>query len=790
MLKNYLKVAWRTLLRNKFFTVLNIMGLALGMTFSLLIYLWIQDERSIDAFHKNDAQLFIVYEKIYSNNVPEGDYETPGILADELKRSIAGVEYAASVTSDNDEATFRLGDKVVKQQGIFAGADFFKMFSYPLIQGTPEIAIKDVNSIAISKKMADLFFSSPADAVGNILLFENKKNFMVRAVFEDLPENTSRKFDYVIGWESFLEDNAWAKSWSNSGPLTYLMLKKNVDVRVVKKQITRFLDKYTNPESEANRIELGLQKFSDVYLHSNFENGEIQGGRIEYINLFSIVSLFIIMIACINFMNLSTALSIKRSREIGVRKVVGANRINLIFQFIGESLLLTTFSIIISLILLLFLLPVFNQITQKQIVYPFGNLSFWTALFSLLVVTGLISGSYPSLFLSSFNPLKVLKANFKIGDKAIIFRKSLVIAQFVLSIILITSTIVISKQINYIQKRNLGYDKENLIYIPLEGNLLLNYSTFKNEALQKSGVQSITRIAHNPTNLSSSTSSVSWEGKNKDDGISIVQTAVGYDFASTMKLSFREGRDFSRSFITDSTAYIINESAAKLMGYDKPIGRPLTVRFHNGAIIGVLKDFHFKSLQDPIEPLILSFGEEYAYGYAVVRTKPGQTKAALENLESLCKELNPAFPFTYTFADEEYQNLYKNEQMIGKLSSSFAFLAIFITCLGLLGLSILSSQQRVKEISVRKVLGASVFSLFCLLSKEFVYLVLAGFLIASPVAWFLLYNWLKNFAYHTTLDWWVFASSGVIVLVIAMLIVSYQSMKSALQNPIISLKSD
>ena len=790
MLKNYLKLAWRNLWRNKFFTFLNILGLSLGMVFSLLILLWVQNELSIDAYHENDSRLYAVYEKIYSNNIPEADYETPGILADELKKSIPEVEYAVNVRSQNEKATFRADNKLLKQDGMAAGADFFKMFSYPLIQGTPETALNTENNIAISDKMAKIFFNSAENAIGKALEYENKRYFTVSAVFADLPENTSRKFDFVINWDAFLAENAWAKRWDNSGPLTYFMLQKNANRLSVDKKITRFLDPFYKNDNPANRTELGIQKFSDVYLHSSFRNGEIEGGRIEYVNLFSIVALFIILIACINFMNLTTALSVKRAKEIGIRKVVGAVRPHLIAQFIGESLLLTTIAIMFSLLLLILLLPAFNYVTEKQIAYPFGQIQFWLKLIGLVIITGLISGSYPALFLSSFNPLKVLKGSLRLGSGAIMFRKSLVIFQFVLSVVLIICTIVVSKQISFIQAKNLGYDRENLIYVSMEGELINKYKIFKDEGMKMPGILSITRIAHNPTNLSSSTSSISWEGKAPDAEIPFVQTAVGYDFTPTMKLRLLDGRDFSREFATDSVAYLVNEAAAKMLGYDQPVGRSLTVRYRKGNIVGLLKDFHFRSLQEQIQPLILSFGEEYKYGNLIVRTKPGQTKQAIQSLETLSRQLNPGFPLTYVFSDEEYHKLYQNEQMVGKLSNSFAFLAIFISCLGLLGLAIFTAQQRIKEISVRKILGASVTSLFALLSKEFLILVFIALLIASPIAWYVTYKWLQNFAYHTTIDWWIFLLSGLIILVITLLTISYQAIKAALVNPIKSLRSE
>ncbi|MEO6631434.1 MAG: FtsX-like permease family protein, partial [Mucilaginibacter sp.] len=491
-----------------------------------------------------------------------------------------------------------------------------------------------------------------------------------------------------------------------------------------------------------------------------------------------------------NFMNLTTARSVKRAREIGVRKVVGAVRSALIQQFLSEAILLTIYAAIIAVVIVLLLLPVFNTVTQKQIEFPFRQLNFWLGLVGLVFITGTLSGSYPALFLSSFNPVKVLKGAVKLSTGAAWFRKGLVVFQFMLSIVLIIGTIVISKQVNYIQTKNLGYDRENLIYIPLDGDLAAKYKVFKDEAMKMPGVQQITRITNAPTNFGSTTGGVNWEGKDPNLNIEFTQVSAGYDLVKTMKLELAAGREFSKDFATDSLGYIINESALKRINYANPIGRPLTMWGKKGKIIGILKDFHFNSLHDPIQPLIIRFGEQEQFGTALLRTKPGQTKQALASTEKLCKELNPSFQFTYNFADAEYQKQYQNEQVVGNLSNAFAFLAIFISCLGLLGLAMFTAEQRIKEIGIRKVLGASVGSLFTLLSKEFLILVLIALCIATPLAWLAMDKWLQGYSYRTTVDWWVFVLAGLAAIMIALITVSFQSFKAALMNPVKSLRSE
>lgn len=791
MIRNYLKVAWRNLWRNKTHTFINAAGLSVGLVCSLLILLWVQDELIMDSGLKKESRIYSVYELQNYDHKIHGSFNTPGSTADEMKKVLPEVQYAMNL-GFNQINTFQVGDKILKQTGTSAGADYFKIFSFRLLQGNAHNALNTPASLAISHKMATAFFGSPQAAIGKTIRYENHKNLTVTAVFEDLPKNTSQKFEYLVNWYNFLEENTWARDWGNQGPGLIIMLRADADPVKFEKKISHFLDKYngTNRKTSTFIIDLGIKRYSELYLHGNFEDGKFVGGRIEYVNIFSIVAIFILLIACINFMNLSTARSVKRAKEIGVRKVVGAVRSVLVQQFISESLLITSISVIISLALLILLLPVFNQVTQKQIDLPFNQVAFWVKLAAITLITGLVSGSYPALFLSSFNPVKVLKGTLKLDSGTTIFRKGLVVFQFVLSVVLITGTIVISKQMNYIQSKNLGYDKENLVYIPLEGDLTAKYSLFKNEALQLPGIQTVTRMSDAPTNIQNGTGGVDWIGKDPNINIQFTQSSVGYDFVKTMKLKVLEGRDFSKDYATDSVGFILNEAALKRIGYKKPIGQPLTFWGKHGKIIAVIQDFHFNSIHEQIKPMILRAGENENYGNILIRTRPGKTKEALASIEKLCKQLNPAFPFTYYFSDEEYQKLYQNEQIVDRLSNAFAFLAIFISCLGLLGLAMFTAEQRIKEIGIRKVLGASVQSLFALLSSEFLLLVIIALFIALPIAWYAAGQWLQGFAYRTPIQWWMFALSGALIIMIALATVSFQAIKAALINPIKSLRSE
>ncbi|MEX6685958.1 ABC transporter permease [Danxiaibacter flavus] len=789
MLKNYILVALRNLKRNKVFSLINILGLALGMTCSLLILLWVKDERAKDAFHANNKRLYNIYERQYYDNRIEAGFFTPGMLGEEMKKVIPEVE-AAIGFGWQEELTFQVGDKILKEKGTHAGKDFFKMFSFPLLKGSPEKALSTPESIAISETMAKHFFGKAEDAIGKTIRVEDSKDLIVSGVYADMGNNSSFKGDYIINWDYFLVRNDWAKDWGNNGPHTTIMLRANANPELVRKKIVKFLDNYNKDQSAAFRIELGMQPYSDMYLKGNFKSGKEDGGRIEYVRLFTLIAIFILLIACINFMNLTTARSVKRAKEIGIRKVVGAMRGALIRQFLGEAVLLAFIAVIIALLLSLLLMPAFNHLTGKEISLPVSDSSFWLQLLAITLITGFISGSYPALFLSSFSAIRVLKGTMKFTTSATLFRKGLVVFQFVLSILLIIGTIIVSRQVNYIYTKNIGFDRENLIYIPIEGELRTKYELFRNEAISLPGIKNISRISQAPTEIENNTGGVKWDGKDPNTLPMFSTAAIGYDFIKTCNIRLLEGRDYSRDFATDSTNYILNESAVAKIGYKNPIGKPLTLWDKKGTIVGVIKDFHFTSLHQKIEPLILRYGEKDSWGSILVRTEAGKTKDALASLQKVCTEINPRFPFSSFFADEEFQKLYTSESIINKLSLCFAFLAIFISCLGLLGLVMFTAEQRTKEIGIRKVLGASVGSLFTLLSKEFLWLVFIAMMIASPLAWYAMHNWLQTFAYQITISWWIFPLAAATAILIALLTVSFQAAKAALVNPTKSLRTE
>jgi ABC-type antimicrobial peptide transport system permease subunit len=789
MIKNYFKTAWRNLARNKAFSTINILGLALGMACSLLIMLWIQDERSVDGFHVNGKQLYQVYERNFFDGKIEAGYPTQALLAEELTRIIPEIENASSLEW-NTTNTFEAGEKINKMEGSFAGEDFFAMFSYPLIQGSAKSALNTLNSIAISRNMAEHFFGSPEKAIGKSIRYENYDNLKVTAVFENLPANSSQHFDFLRSWLAFKkENNSWIDNWGNTDAPTFIQLQENANPTTVESKIKDFVYRYKE-RSKGFKIELALQPYTEKYLHSTFKNGQVAGGRIEYIRLFTMIAIFILLIACINFMNLATARSVKRAKEVGIRKVVGAARFTLIGQFIGEAMLLTFLSFIIAFAIAIAILPVFNDLTGKQLMLPAWKNIFWIRLIGLLITVGFVAGSYPALFLSSLKPIRVLKGSLKFNWTTTFFRKGLVAFQFALSIIMITGMIVIYRQLNYMQTKNIGYDRENLLYIPLEGELSTKYSTFKEEATRLPGIKEISKIRAAPTMIGNHTGDIKWVGKDPNLVTSFVNTTVGYDFVKTMNLKLAEGRDFSKEYGTDSASFIINETAVAKIGYKDPVGKQIWWGNREGRIVGVLKDFHFASLHASIEPLIIRLDENRQWGTMLVRIENGKTKEGLVGLEKIYKTLNPKFPFTYQFSDLEFVKLYRSEQLVSKLSRYFAFLAIFISCLGLFGFATFAAGQRTKEISIRKVLGASVANILGLLSSNLMKPVIIAILIACPIAWYVMNNWLEDFAYKIMIGWWVFAIAGLITVGIALLTISFQVIKAAISTPVKSLRTE
>ncbi len=789
MLRNYLKVAWRNLVRNKTFSTINVLGLALGMASSLLIWLWIADELRIGTQYPNADRLY----RVMAHEIADGrivtSEDTPGLLADELKKRFPEVVYAAGF-SWIESHVLAVGEERTRQTGYYAGSDWFRMYGVRLLAGTPAAALNAPDGIAISRKLAGIYFGAPREALGKTIRFDNHTDYRVTAVFEDLPANTTPyQYHFLLPWEVFLKREPWLSDWSNSGPGTRLQLHPGADPEKFNAKLKTFLKSYNKDIDEGFDVQLFLQPETEAYLHSEFKNGQRTGGRIEYVRLFAVVAVFLLVIAGINFMNLATARSVKRAREVGVRKVVGAGRSSLVGQFMGEALLLTALALLVALGLVSLLLPFFNGLTGKQLSLPLESPAGWAVLGGLWVVMGGLAGSYPALFLSALEPVRVLKGTLRFGAGAQLLRRGLVVFQFALSMLMIVGTLVIYRQLQYVQTKNLGYDRENLIEVSSNHSVLgSKYGTLKEELLRMPGIAAVTYSQTSAIENTNTMDNVQWAGKDPTVDVQFNISSVGYDFTKTMGIRLVQGRDFSPAFGTDSTNYLVNQAAAERMGLEDPVGQPLTVWRRTGTIVGLLEDFHFNSLHVPIRPLIVRLRSRDHYGRIVVRTQPGQTGPALASLEALCRKLDPNTPFAYEFVDAEYAYLYKSETIAGTLATGFAVLAVFIACLGLFGLTAFTAEQRTKEIGVRKVLGASVGSIVALLSKDFLKLVLIAIVIASPVGWWALREWLQNFAYKTDIGWWVFALAGG--LAIALLTISFQSVKAALMNPVRSLRNE
>ena len=804
MLKSYFTVAWRNITRHKVYATINTLGLALGITCCIFIFLWVRDEKGIDNFHANGKDLYTVYQRVTYNGRANGNYQTPvridtnhfTFLLKDISKAVPEVKSFALYVPGyilpwGHAETFQVGDKLVKLEGSRAGENFFNMFSFPLLEGTPSTALKDIYGIAISRKMAGIFFGSPHAAMGKTLRFENSINFTVSAVFEDLPLNNTFKFDYLIGWDA---QRALHIEGATNDIRSYIQLQAGADPQLAETKINQYLRTQLGPQPKGLDFHAGLQPFHEQYLHSVFENGTPATGRIQYVRIFGSVAIFILLIACINFMNLATARSVRRAREVGLRKVVGSTRAHLIGQFFGESLLFAVLAMAVSILLLALLLPAFNNFTEKHISLPLTQPAFWLGLAGIALATGIVAGSYPALYLSSLQPIRTLKGIFRFTRGAIWFRKGLTIFQFVLSIVLLIATIVIVRQTRYVQNTNLGYDRDNLIYIRIEGQLskIEKYQLFKREATGMPGIRLIDRSTETPHSMDfEAYDPIKWEGQPKNVNIGFKPASVGFDFIDLMNLKTVQGRPFSRNIPTDSAdAFMVNETAVKQMGMKDPIGKWVSAWNKRGHIIGVLKDYHTGSMHEPIKPVILDVKEFEYFGVIMVRTYPGQTPQALASLEKVYRSINPGFAFAYQFVDEEYRKMYLSEQVTSRLSVLFAVLAIIISCLGLLGLVMFAAGQRVKEIGIRKVLGASLSQIIGLFAKDFLQLVLIAFLIAGPLGWYAMNSWLRDFAYRVSISWWIFGLSGAVALLIALLTVSHQALRAATANPVTSLRSE
>ncbi|MGK9121106.1 ABC transporter permease [Olivibacter jilunii] len=789
MFKSYFRITWRNLWKNKTFSFINLTGLAVGMACVLLIYLWVNDELSIDKFHKNDSRLFQVMENRVNADGILTSETTSGPMAKALKGDMPEVDLVASVYSSG-EHIFSAEEHDIKANGLYAGEDFFKMFSYPLLQGNRDHILKGRSEIVISKSLARRLFDTGENMIGKMVKFDHTKQLMVSGVFEDIPRQSSERFDFVLSFDEFTEGQEWAKSWGNTWTRTFLMLKEGADAALFNTKITDYIKVKNNYNREEMHRTAFIARYTDRYLYGKYENGKLVGGRIDYVRLFSIIAIFILVIACINFMNLSTAKASKRMKEVGIKKAMGVNRSALVFQYLSESVMMAMFALLIAVAIVSILLPQFNQITGKQLALV-ADPYFIPAFLAIALCTGLIAGTYPAFYLSGFSPINVLKGKLSNSIGELWTRKGLVVFQFALSIILIVSVLVVYRQIEFIQNKNLGYTKENVIYFSREGKAAEqgNLATFVSELKKIPGIVNASSTVHNMQGHNSGTSGIQWPGRDPNDQTEFEHVTANYDLIETLGVEMKEGRTFSRNFGSDTSAIIFNEAAIAFMGLDNPIGKTVDLWDRKMQIIGVVKNFNFESLHEKVKPLFFRLAPEETYLF-MARVKTGMEKETIDRLRQLYQTFNPGFPFDYRFLDEEYQALYTSEQRVATLSGYFAGIAILISCLGLFGLAAFTAERRQKEIGIRKVLGASVNGVIALLSKDFIRLVVIAIVIAVPIAWYVMDKWLQNFAYHIGITWWMFALAGLLAVAIALLAVGAQSVKAALMNPVKSLRSE
>ena len=783
MIKNYLKTALRSFKRHKSSFLINLIGLSIGMACSILIFLWVFDELAHDRFHEDIDQIYQVMEhQSYSGNKLT-TWSTPGILAPALKDEVPEFQYVANYTWNMD-FLFTKGEKSLKESGLYARPDFFHILSIPLIQGNRDELLLKPNSVVISQEMAKKYFSED-NPMGESITLNSEELLTVTGVFKKLPENSSIQFDYVLPFEDWLKTNEWATDWGNNGPRTIAKLHAGVDVDALNTKINDFIKE----RNEESNVDLFVYPFADEYLYGQFEQGEVAGGRIDYVRLFSVVAIFILLIACINFMNLSTAKATKRAKEVGIRKSIGASKGSLIGQFIGESMIITFFSLFLSILLVEMFLPLFNGLTDKAIDVNYFEPTLLMTFIGTALFTGLVAGSYPAFYLSSFEAVKTLKGSLKSSGGEVFARKGLVVIQFTLSVVLIICTLVVYKQIQFTQTKNLGYDKDNLLYFTVEGGLESNWESFRQEVSNVQGVNNISRSGATFMGRNSNTSGLNWPGKDPETLVLFENVSADYGLIETLGFELADGRTHAREFGTDTSRIIINQRAADVMGMENPVGKFITLWEQETEIIGLVKDFNFQSLRQEVEPLFFRLAPEYTWR-AYVRVGNSDIQNTIASIENVYKKFNPMYPFEYEFMDEQYAALYRSEQRIGDLAKYFSIFAILISCLGLFGLSAFTAEQRAKEIGVRKVLGASVQNLVLLLTKDFTKPVLFAIMIAIPVSWWMMDSWLSGFAYQSGLEWWIFAASGILAVVVAWLTVSWQSIKAAWANPVDSLKSE
>lgn len=786
MLKNYLTVAVRNLLRSAGFSFINILGLSVGMASALLILLWVANEWTYDHNYANDGRLYTVWNKDKWTNDTVCWPTTPKIMGAVLKSSFPEIEQSSRMNW-SQTLLFTVGDKRLNTKTTMVDPDFLTMFSVPFIEGSAKTALNTPNSLVVTQSLAKKLFGNE-DALGKTVKLDNKDVFNVSGVIRDLPNNVSFDYEAITPWSYMQKRGDDDSSWGNNSTRNFILLKPNANIDALQKKIHNFTIRH---ETDGTTTQF-LYPFSKAHLYGLFENGKQAGGRIDMVRAFFLIALFILIIACINFMNLSTARSERRAKEVGIRKTVGALKQSLVTQFLLESILLALAAGILALGIVWACLGPFNTLTRKHMTLGVGEPAFWAFFAGFILFTGLLAGSYPAFFLSSFRPVQVLKGAFRKANALVTPRKVLVVFQFTIAILLIISTLIVLKQLRYAQERENGYDRKNLLYVPMQGEMQKNYTVIRDELLQK-GVITEASLGSSPISQSwSNTWGINWQGKPPGDKTIINSYSSGGNMVKTMGMTLVAGRDIDMvNYPGDSSSALLNESAAKAMGFKQPLGQVIGYPGAPFTVVGVVKDFIIESPFEPIRPMVI-WGPKFT-GYSTIHFKlnPAHTTAQnMKTMEDVFHKYNPAYPFEYNFVDTEYARKFSDEDTTATLAGLFAFLTIFISCLGLFGLAAYMAEARVKEIGVRKVLGASVTSLTTLLSRDFVVLVLISIAVAVPIAWYFMDKWLMGYKYRVHIDPWVFVLSGLVAIVISLLTVSSQAIRAALASPIRSLRSE
>ena len=788
MLRNYIKIAFRSLLKNQTYSIINIGGLAIGLASSILIFLWVADEYSYDTFHVNYNNIYQVYNQAeWNGHIGTGNSQ-PYPLREALLAQSSGIKHVV-MTNWGEGNMLQVGETRLNKYGLNASEDFFKVFTYEWLSGDPATALNELTSIVITESTAKALFNS-TDALNKTIRIDNSDELKVTGVVKDSPKQSFLEYDYILPFSYYEKTNPWIRnfaktSWDSNSFQMYVLLQDGASKDDVEKAVVNLI-RDNNPKSPTAK--LLLHPMSMWRLYSNWEEGVNTGGQIVYVRLFTAIAIFVLIIACINFMNLATARSESRAREVGIRKSIGSRRKELIFQFLGESITVTAVAFLLAIVLVELALPSYNLLVKKNIFIDYGDGQLWLAAIGLVLLIGTLSGSYPSLYLSSFDAVKVLKGKVNLGKGASTPRKVLVTLQFGFSIFLIVGTIVIYQQIQFVKNRDMGYDRENLVQMWINGEMRDNFSSIREELLRTGVVQSVCK-SNSPVTAIFSNNEVKWQGKENTQRVAFSTIATEYDYIQTMGVKMIEGRDFSREF-NDSLSVIVNEAALKIMGMADPIGKKLEINNTQFNIVGVIPDMVMDSPYTPVQPMTLLFDPSWSSTVTLRLTKTNDLPASMAKVEAVFKKLNPNYPFQYRFTDVDFEKKFSSINLISRLAGIFAGLAIFITCLGLFGLAAFTAEQRTKEVGVRKVMGASVSSLVLLISKDFSRLVIFAFLISAPVSWWFLNDFLQRYEYRIEVAWWVLLAVGVFALVLALIIVSTQALKAAVMNPTRSLRSE